>query len=98
EAHQGPSRDATVNRAIPKLFAAALKEDINHMHSIKYRPEGLYLTPLATNGGRRAIVRDRIREVQKNCPNQLVVKTNVLVTKILLEKVATARTAQAKSL
>src|SRR5262249_690501 len=98
EAHQGPSRDATVNRAIPKLFAAALKEDINHMHSIKYRPEGLYITPLATNGGRRAGVRDRIREVQKRCPNQLVVKTNVLVTKILLEKFTTSHGEQSRAI
>ena len=30
---------------------------------------------------KRASVRDRIREVQELCPNQLMVKTNVLVTK-----------------
>jgi choline dehydrogenase len=84
----GSVPDAIVHRAIPKLFSAALKKDINHMDSIKRRPEGLYLTPLATNGGRRASVRDRIREVQKACPDQLVVKTNVFVTKILLEKVS----------
>ena len=83
----GSITDAFIHRAIPKLFSAALKKDINHMDSVKHRPEGLYLTPVATNGGKRASVRDRIREVQKVCPNQLVVKTNVLVTKILLEKV-----------
>jgi len=93
----GSIPEAIVKRAIPKLFAAALKEDINHMHSIKHRPEGLYLTPLATDGGRRASVRDRIREVQKNCPNQLVVKTNVLVTKILLENVSTSKGEQTKA-
>ena len=94
----GSITEAIVKRAIPKLFAAALKEDINHMHSIKYRPEGLYLTPLATNGGKRASVRDRIREVQKNCPNQLIVKTNVLVTKILLEKMSTSKGEQTKAI
>ena len=94
----GSITEAIVKRAIPKLFAAALKEDINHMHSIKYRPEGLYLTPLATNGGKRASVRDRIREVQKNCPNQLIVKTNVLVTEILLEKVSTSKGEQTKAI
>ena len=94
----GSITEAIVKRAIPKLFAAALKEDINHMHSIKYRPEGLYLTPLATNGGKRASVRDRIREVQKNCPNQLIVKTNVLVTKILLGKVSTSKGEQTKAI
>ena len=34
----GSTLDAIVHRAIPKLFSAALKEDINHMDSIKYRP------------------------------------------------------------
>jgi choline dehydrogenase len=82
----GSPTEAFIRRGIPKLFNAALKKDINHMDSVKRRPEGLYLTPLATNGGQRASVRDRIRDVQQLCPNQLVVKTNVLVTKILLEK------------
>jgi choline dehydrogenase len=82
----GSITDAFIRRAIPKVFNAAFKKDINHMDSVKRRPEGLYLTPLATNGGQRASVRDRIREVRKLCPNQLMVKTNVLVTKILLEK------------
>jgi len=94
----GSVPDALIHRAIPKLFSAALKEDINHMDSIKHRPEGLYLTPLATNGGKRASVRDRIRDVQKACPNQLVVKTNVLVTKVLLEKVATSKGEQSRAI
>jgi choline dehydrogenase len=82
----GSITEAFIRSAIPKLYSAALKKDINHMDSVERRPEGLYLTPLATNGGKRASVRDRIREVQKVCPNHLVVKTNVLVTKIMLEK------------
>jgi choline dehydrogenase len=94
----GSVPDAIIHDAIPKLFSAALKEDINHMDSIKHRPEGLYLTPLATNGGRRASVRDRIRAVQKVCPNQLVIKTNFLVTKVLLEKVATSKAEQFKAI
>ena len=94
----GSTLDAIVRRAIPKLFSAALKKDINHMDSIKHRPEGLYIPPLATNNGRRAGVRDRIREAQKNCPHQLVVKTNVLVTKILLEKFATLKGEQSKAI
>lgn len=94
----GSVPDAIIHRAIPKLFSAALKEDINHMDSIKHRPEGLYLTPLATNGGRRASVRDRIREVQKSCPNQLIVKTNVLVAKVLLEKVSTSKGEQSRAI
>src|SRR5215510_5995578 len=94
----GSVTEAFIKRAIPKLVGAALKEDINHMDSIKHRPEGLYLTPVATNGGKRASVRDRIREVRKVCPNQLVVKTNVLVTKVLLEKLATSKGEQFKAI
>ena len=37
----GSTTEAFIHRAIPKLFSAALKEDINHMDSVKYRPEGL---------------------------------------------------------
>jgi choline dehydrogenase len=86
----GSPTEAFIRRAIPKLVSAAFKEDINHMDSVKYRPEGLYLLPIATNGGKRASVRDRIRTVQQVCPNQLIVKTNVLATKVLLEKEAPA--------
>ena len=87
----GSPTEAFIRRAIPKLVSAAFKEDINHMDSVKHRPEGLYLTPVATNGGKRASVRDRIRAVQQACPNQLIVKTNVLVTKVLLEKEAASK-------
>jgi choline dehydrogenase len=38
----------------------------------------------------RASVRDRIRDVQRTCANRLAVKTNVLVTKILLEQTTTS--------
>ena len=94
----GSIPEAIVHRAIPKLFSAALREDVNHMRSIKHRPEGLYITPLATNGGKRAGVRDRIRDVQRRCPNQLVVRTNVLVTKILLEKTMTPHGEQSRAI
>ncbi len=90
----GSPTEAFIRRAIPKLVSAALKEDINHMESVKHRPEGLYLTPVATNGGKRASVRDRIRAVQQVCPNQLTVKTNVLVTKVVLQKEAAANSEQ----
>src|SRR6476620_6048606 len=94
----GSPTEAFIRRAIPKLVSAALKEDINHMDSVKHRPEGLYLTPVATDGGARASVRDRIRTVQQVCPNQLIVKTNVLVTKVLLQKDAAANSEQLQAI
>jgi choline dehydrogenase len=93
----GSPTEAFIRRAIPKFVSAALKEDINHMDSVKYRPEGLYLLPIATDGGKRASVRDRIRTVQQVCPNQLIVKTNVLVTKVLLEKETATHSGQFKA-
>ncbi|BCA53121.1 choline dehydrogenase [Nitrospira sp. KM1] len=93
----GSVPEALIRQAIPKLFSAALKKDINHMDSIKDRPEGLYLTPLATNGGTRAGVRDRIREVQQNCPGRLTVKPNVLVGKVLLGNASTSSSGLRKA-
>jgi len=93
----GSPTEAFIKRAIPKLVSVALKEDINHMDSVKERPEGLYLTPVATNGGKRASVRDRIRAAQQVCPNQLTVKTNVLVTKVLLQKETVPNSEQFKA-
>ena len=94
----GSPTEAFIRRAIPKLFSAALKEDINHMRSVKDRPEGLYLTPVATNGGKRASVRDRIRAVQQACPARLIVKTDVLVTKVLLQQESGSAKRQFKAL
>ena len=75
-----------VDRAIEKVGAILLKQDINHMDSVRERPDGLYITPITTSNGKRASVRDRIREVQQRCPNHLILKSNTLVTKVVFEK------------
>jgi choline dehydrogenase len=45
--------------------------------------EGLYNIPQATRNGRRRAPRDLIRETAAAFPNNLIVKTNTLVTRVL---------------
>lgn len=78
--------ESLLKRLIEKVGAILLGQDINHLDSIRERPDGLYITPLATNNGRRASTRDRICEVQRRHPDRLVLETNALVKKVMLEK------------
>ncbi|MEA2596159.1 MAG: choline dehydrogenase [Thermomicrobiales bacterium] len=48
-------------------------------------PEGLWLTPLATDPRKRNGTREYIRAVQAQFPDRLVVKTNALVTRVLFD-------------
>jgi choline dehydrogenase len=45
--------------------------------------EGFYNIPQATRNGRRRAPRDLIRETAAALPNNLIVKTNTLVTRVL---------------
>ena len=47
--------------------------------------EGVFVTPLATHGGRRHGVREYLRHVQEQCPATLTIKTHALVTRVLLD-------------
>ena len=78
-------------RVARKVYALLLgTKDVNDVRSIANRPDGIYLPGLAINKGRRASPREYIRETQKHCANQLMIKTNVLVTRILFGKDNTA--------
>lgn len=48
-------------------------------------PEGLWLAPMATLGGRRAGTREDIRNAQAAFPDRLVVQTNALASRVLFE-------------
>jgi choline dehydrogenase len=52
--------------------------------------QGIWLVPLATAGGRRNGTRERIHQVQQRRPQHLVVRTNTLVTRVLLDEANTA--------
>ena len=47
--------------------------------------EGLFVTPLATNGGHRRGTRDYLREVEHKCPDRLVIRTNALARQVLFD-------------
>jgi choline dehydrogenase len=64
--------------------------DPNDAQVASNSPEGLVVTPLATHGGRRMGTREYIRETEKQFPNNLFVKTQALVTQVLLDDDNTA--------
>jgi len=50
------------------------------------RVEGVVLVPLAVNGVRRTGTREYIRHVERSCPQNLVVKTGALATRVILDE------------
>jgi choline dehydrogenase len=48
--------------------------------------QGLWFTPLSTNAGKRNGTREYIRVVQSRFPNNLIVKTNALATRVLFDE------------
>ncbi len=52
--------------------------------------QGLWFTPLATNAGKRNGTREYIRAMQVAFPENLIVKTNALVTRVLFDDEKTA--------
>ena len=49
-------------------------------------PQGLWFTPLATSGGQRNGTREYLRQVQAARPHNLVIQTNALATRVLLDE------------
>src|SRR5436305_263474 len=64
--------------------------DPNDWHAQTNGMQGLWFTPLATDAGQRNGTREYIRTVQDKFPNNLTVKTNALVTKVLFDEQNTA--------
>ncbi|MBE3010168.1 GMC family oxidoreductase N-terminal domain-containing protein [Microbispora sp. NEAU-D428] len=54
-------------------------------------PQGLWMVPMSTSGGRRAGVRERLGEVRARHPDRLVVRSAALVTRVLIDETGTAR-------
>ncbi|MBD2164597.1 GMC family oxidoreductase [Calothrix membranacea FACHB-236] len=65
------------------------KLDPNEWRLLEYR-EGMYNIPQFMDKGKRRGPRELIRETQAALPNNLIVKTNCLVTRILLDANKTA--------
>lgn len=60
--------------------------DPNDWSLVKKNAEGIRFAPLATKNGCRTGTRNYIQAVQKSHPQNLIVKTNALVTRVLLDK------------
>lgn len=59
--------------------------DPNDWRLVKRSAEGIRYAPLATDGGQRTGTREYIRRVQSAFPENLSVRTNCLVTKVLFD-------------
>jgi choline dehydrogenase len=68
--------------SLPKLFSGKL--DPNDWR-VRNNREGLFNVPLFTGGGRRFGTRQFIRRTAAAFPNNLIVKTHCLVTRVLFE-------------
>jgi choline dehydrogenase len=60
--------------------------DPNDWRLVRQSGEGICMTPLSTDQGRRVGSREYIRRVQRACPNLLVVRTHALATRVLLDE------------
>ncbi|HEX8913525.1 MAG TPA: hypothetical protein VF796_14295, partial [Humisphaera sp.] len=59
--------------------------DPNHWDAVPSGAEGLCAIPMSVGGSRRAGARERVRAVQREFPDRLVVRTNALATGLLWE-------------
>lgn len=59
--------------------------DPNDWRLVKQGVEGIMFTPLAVNEGKRSGTRGYIRRVQAACPDNLVVRTGALATRVLFD-------------
>jgi choline dehydrogenase len=60
--------------------------DPNDWRAVKKNTDGLVFTPLATRKGRRNGPREYIRSVKEKFPENLIVKTGALVTRVLFDE------------
>lgn len=59
--------------------------DPNHWRRLEKRPEGIVLMPVATRNGRRDGPREYLNRTRVRFPDQLVVMTNALVTRVVFD-------------
>lgn len=70
-------------RVLPRLFTGLDPNDWRNVTS--KTPEGLVQVPLAIKDGRRVGTREYIRAVERTCPQNLVVRTGALATRVLFD-------------
>ncbi|WP_414541842.1 GMC family oxidoreductase [Nostoc sp. CCY0012] len=60
--------------------------DPNDWRVVKSSGQGVFSVPLAVKDGKRTGTREYIREVERQYPDRLIVKTHALVTKVVLDE------------
>jgi choline dehydrogenase len=60
--------------------------DPNDWRVVKNSGQGVFSVPLAVKDGKRTGTREYIREVERQYPDRLIVKTHALVTKVVLDE------------
>lgn len=60
--------------------------DPNDARAQRTQQQGLWLTPLATDGGRRNGTREYIRRIERESGGLLVVRTGALATRVILDR------------
>jgi choline dehydrogenase len=82
---QGVGAIATIQSFLVDLFGRKVKErfDPNNWETMKRRPEGVVLVPIAVRDGQRSSPRDHLSRVQKEHPERLNIWPETLVTEII---------------
>ncbi len=85
---QGVGAIATIESFLSDLSGhqAKARFDPNNWETMKRRPEGLMLIPIAVRDGQRSSPRDYLIEMQKKYPERLLIQTETLVTEIIFDR------------
>ena len=76
----------TLGRPVTRVWTKLRSHlDPNDWRLVKRSAEGVCLTPLSTDGGRRTGSREFIRRAQRACPGNLVIRTHALAKRVLLD-------------
>ncbi len=79
---------ATIESFVSDFFGHQIEArfDPNNWETMKQRPEGLMLVPIAVRDGQRSSPRDYLSEVQRQYPKRLTIQTETLVTEIIFDR------------
>jgi len=85
---QGVGVIATIESFLVDLFEDKIKArfDPNNWETLKRRPEGVMLVPIAVRDGQRSSPRDYLSQAQKEHPERLTIWPETLVTEIIFDR------------
>jgi choline dehydrogenase len=85
---QGVGAIATIQSFLNDLFGNKMRArfDPNNWETMKRRPEGVMLVPIAVRDGQRNSPRDYLSQVQKDYPERLIIWPETLATEIIFDR------------